>query len=334
MRTVLVPRDELAATFSDLITILTCDVRDPRVETKVIELFPAALATELQEEGFSDTAGTTAAEVSDPVSVEITLTSVPAGLTVTANEVRHVNDTLDLKLVSDDEVDSDGSLITFVYDVLASDTSSIDESDDLSEDGDPLDFTIEATTGNTIGLLGAPVEITMTISLGTEDDDDDLGTIPRFLNNNIVDEAVVALVTDCQTRLLYSWVVNIAGFETGIAIANTSEDDAAYGPLSAVAQDGLCVLTGYPAAGGTPISFTTAEIPAGQTLAFTISGVTGFADFSGYVLAVCNFLNAHSFAFITDGFGSATGATLAQGYQALVVETGVRIDSDGESVGH
>jgi hypothetical protein len=171
--------------------------------------------------------------------------------------------------------------------------------------------------------------------------------IPRFVVGNISGgPTAVATVSDCVTRLLYSWGVNIAGFETGIAISNTSEDDLAYGTVaSATAQSGSCVVTGYPSAdadgdpstspvAGTPVQFTTGIIPAGSSEAFVISGLPGFSGFRGYILAVCNFLNGHSFAFITDGFGSAGGPTLAQGFQALVVGNGSRVIANGESLGH
>ena len=353
-RTVLVPQDELLAGFSDNQTILTCQVGDTTVETQITERFPAALATELQEEGFSDTAGTTAEPVSNAVFVNVTLSGVPAGLTVTANDVIYVGGaaTLTLTLDGDDEVDSDGSPIVFEYEVTASDTAAVEKTGNLTEDGGltPLDFLIEATSGNSIPVVGTPREVKMTISLGPEDDVDEFETIPRFLENNIVDEDVVAIITDCVTRLLYSWGVNIAGYETGIAISNTSEDDLSYetsgdDETSAVAQSGPCVLTGYPSADadgdptssptvGTPVQFTTGTIPAGSTEAFVISGLPGFSGFRGYILAVCNFLNAHSFAFITDGFGSAAGPGLAQGFQALVISNTGRVLADGEARGH
>jgi hypothetical protein len=333
---VLVPLAELLADFAGTNPILTCQVDAHDVEVKITERFPAALATELQEENFSNTPE----PADEAVQVVVTLTGVPAGLTVEANDVVHVNGTLTLTLDGDDTVASDGSPIVFVYNTTNSNTAAVEETGDLSADGGaPLDFTITATSGNSIAVVGTPRVITMAISLGPEDSVGDLGTIPRFLINNVVASDEVAVVTDCVTRLLYSWIVNVAGYDTGIAIANTSEDDAAYEPsgddaTSAVAQGGPCVLTGYPAAGGTPISFTTASIPAGQTLAFTISSVTGFSGFSGYVLAVCNFLNAHSFFFTTDGFGGAAAPNLAQGGQALVVSNAARVLANGEGLGH
>jgi hypothetical protein len=153
-------------------------------------------------------------------------------------------------------------------------------------------------------------------------------------------EATAFVISNCVTRLLYSWVVSgVAGYDTGIAIANTSEDDAAFGmgnTNGAQAQAGSCTLTGYPAAGApaggmlTPVSHTSGIIEAGQTWAFNLSMVPGFTGFSGYLLGVCNFLNAHSFAFITNSMNSMTGPTLAQGYEANVVRIGTRVMPNGE----
>ena len=75
-----------------------------------------------------------------------------------------------------------------------------------------------------------------------------------------------------------------------------------------------------------PVGFTTPVIAAGSTLAFSMfNGVTladgtakSLPNFTGYMIAQCQFLYAHGFAFISD-----LGATkLAQGYLALVMSDG------------
>ncbi len=179
--------------------------------------------------------------------------------------------------------------------------------------------------------LGETIDVEVTYEAGDLSD----GEVPEFVNTGEVFDGFS--VNDCTTRLEYTWVVsNVAGYDTGIAIANTTEDDAAFGAANnngAQAQDGNCVLTGYPSAGGAPISSTSPEIAVGETWAFNVSTLAGFDGFAGYVLGVCNFLNAHSFAFITDWFGAATAPMLAQGYEANVIPAGHRSGPEGESLG-
>ena len=82
------------------------------------------------------------------------------------------------------------------------------------------------------------------------------------------------------------------------------------------------------------VSYTTPSVAAGRTHAFVLSGTAGFSGFAGYILATCNFLNAHAFAFIIDGFGSATGPRVAEGYVANVVASGDRTNAAGEGLAH
>jgi hypothetical protein len=220
------------------------------------------------------------------------------------------------------------------------------------EDGDDLEweFSITATTFaneemelsfsaySTASTLASVSDMGMSIDVETsytETADDDAPELS-------LDDSTAFVINNCVTRLLYSWVVSgVAGYDTGIAIANTSEDDAAFGMGNvngAQAQEGSCTLTGYPAAGApvggelAPISHTSGIIKGGQTWAFNVSMVPGFTGFSGYVLGVCNFLNAHSFAFISNSMNGMTGPTLAQGYEASIVPTGGRVIPAGEEL--
>jgi len=117
----------------------------------------------------------------------------------------------------------------------------------------------------------------------------------------------------CQTTLLYPFVTGATGFDTGIAVANTSWD-----PFGTVHQTGSCTLYGYgvtvAAAGNTaaqpvvagcdsisnPLPGTNCFpiVPAGQVGNVLASAtLTGF---QGYVIAVCNFQYAHGYAAVTD----------------------------------
>jgi hypothetical protein len=132
-------------------------------------------------------------------------------------------------------------------------------------------------------------------------------TIPRFADTSSATN--IFSIALCQTVLLYPYVTNIAGFDTGLAIANTSTD-----PFGTRTQQGSCTMNFYGAAAPPPVN--TGNIASGTVYAALTS--TAAAGFNGYMIAVCNFQLAHGFAFISD-----LGArNLAMGYLALVVTTG------------
>ena len=121
----------------------------------------------------------------------------------------------------------------------------------------------------------------------------------------------------CRTILLYPYITNQAGFDTGVTVANTSQDPFTTGSNATGAQAGSCIMTFY---GGTtsapttaPAPYNTGTIAAGATFANTLSTIA--PGFQGYMFAVCNFQYAHGFAFISD-----VGArNLAMGYLAVVL---------------
>jgi len=136
-------------------------------------------------------------------------------------------------------------------------------------------------------------------------------TIPRFIPDPGAARNILT-VNICRTILLYPYVTNQAGFDTGLAIANTTVD-----PFGTGAQSGTCRLNWY---GGTtsapttsPAATTTDAIGAGVTYVNTAQALV--PNFQGYMIAVCNFQFAHGFAFISD-----VGArNLAMGYLAVVL---------------
>jgi len=131
-------------------------------------------------------------------------------------------------------------------------------------------------------------------------------TIPRFIADPNAPKNILA-INVCRTILLYPFITNQAGFDTGIAIANTSTDPFGTGP-----QAGACTLNWYSGAGSPPPT-TTPSIASGTV--YTALASTTVAGFQGYMIAVCTFQYAHGFAFISD-----LGArNLAMGYLALVI---------------
>ena len=141
--------------------------------------------------------------------------------------------------------------------------------------------------------------------------------IPRFAVIK-TQEGRFTTINLCQTTLLYPYVTGAAGFDTGIAVANTSAD-----PFGTVNQTGSCALYAYgvtvgasgttpfapPPKGGTvpgcdlisnPVAGTNCfpVVPAGQVM--SVQASTTLTNFQGYVIAICNFQYAHGYAAVTD----------------------------------
>ncbi len=139
------------------------------------------------------------------------------------------------------------------------------------------------------------------------------GPAPRFTDTGAAQDAFT--INPCETRLLFPFVTSITGWDTGLAISNTSKD-----PWGTDPQSGTCTLYFY----GTPSDIsqtTTVSIAAGQQMLMTLSGgnaaqgLSAVPDFTGYVFAVCNFQYAHGYAFVSD-----LGVNrFAQGYIALIL---------------
>jgi len=162
--------------------------------------------------------------------------------------------------------------------------------------------------------------------------------IPRF--TNLSSPSAAFTINLCTCNLLFPFVTNQAGFDTGVALANTSLDT-----FGTSAQQGTVKLTyfGSTAGGGAaPPPFTTQTVPAGQELIFNLSsggnfGVPATPGFEGYIIATANFQYCHAFVFISD-----VGAQkLAEGYLAIQLDfpfnltaIGSRTGVDGENEGH
>jgi hypothetical protein len=109
------------------------------------------------------------------------------------------------------------------------------------------------------------------------------------------------------TYLLFPFVSNKSGFETGIAIMNTGLD-----PLGTTGKTGTCTAYYY----GSPsvAAQTSSSVPPGQHLSFTLtSGIPGsnkpVLSFQGYMIIKCNFPYAHGFAFFSDRNTPSVGSS-------------------------
>jgi hypothetical protein len=155
---------------------------------------------------------------------------------------------------------------------------------------------------------------------------------PRFIDTG-GDPYTFVTVVRCSTTLLFPFVSNRFGFDTGFAISNTSMDWKGTAP-----QRGRCMIHYIGNTGDAPDSMPdddiTSIIEGGEQATWTLSmgnpvwEINGAPDFQGFVVAMCEFQFAHGYAFITD----ATSAipNFAQGYLALIMQFGV--DGEGDLV--
>ena len=161
--------------------------------------------------------------------------------------------------------------------------------------------------------------------------------VPRFRMGSGGSALNMITISECSTTLLFPFVTNQAGFDTGISIANTSMD-----PMGTSEAGGACKIHYYGAmteGGATPDMATSSMIEGGEHLVFAISGgnaamgVPGAAGFQGYLMAQCDFQFAHGVAFITNGYGEGD-TTVAHGYLALVVPMTRASAGDVETLGN
>lgn len=154
--------------------------------------------------------------------------------------------------------------------------------------------------------------------------------LPRFVDTAA--NRTMLTINSCRTNILFPFVTNQAGFDTGLAIANTSKD-----PFGTALQTGACTVNFYGTVGNSKVclSYPSPSITGGEHFVWSLSSggaVTATAGFQGYVIAQCAFQYGHGYAFISD-IGSQR---LAMGYLALVMDEalGSRTGSKSETLGH
>jgi len=198
-------------------------------------------------------------------------------------------------------VDANGTA-TAVWEMLSSNPNAVENVDFqvfYAYTGNPANNIPPTTPGGTVSFSFAPTYSTPTAS----------GLVPRFVPPATSTAIVGAAL--CQTTLLYPWVNAEPGFDTGIAIANTTSD-----PFGTRTQSGTCTLNFFGTGAGTTTTATTPTINTGTVYADQVSNLK--PGFRGYVIAVCNFQLAHGYALFSD-----TGIrNWATGYLALILPTG------------
>jgi len=159
--------------------------------------------------------------------------------------------------------------------------------------------------------------------------------IPRFVPGNA--PANLFEVQKCACDLLFPFVVSSGGFDTGIAVANTSLDPGATFGFGATPQQGAVTFFyfGIGNAGtAPPASQTSGIVPAGQVLTYVLSSGGGAignnangldnraSGFQGYVIAQASFQWCHAYAFVSALNAGPTGQGVSEGYLGLILDLG------------
>jgi hypothetical protein len=120
-------------------------------------------------------------------------------------------------------------------------------------------------------------------------------------------------VANHASNLVYTFLTNQGGFDTGFSISNTGADPFGTVPPACPGPGKTCSCTVNFFGSNAPMPYTTPAIAPGGTYLNLASTVA--PNFLGYMIAKCNFPYAHGFAFVSD-----LGArNLAMGYLAQVV---------------
>jgi len=174
-------------------------------------------------------------------------------------------------------------------------------------------------------------------SVGTASSGD---PIPRFAPG--ATPSNLYIVFKCSCNLLFPFVTNQLGYDTGIAISNTSLDSGT--GFGTTPQSGTVTLNYYCGQAGCtspPQQTTNAIVPAGQQLAFTLSGggqygIQATPGFQGYIIAQAQFQYCHAYAFLTAQGSLPTSAGANTGYIALEMDAALpaRTHNQSEVLGH
>ncbi len=159
--------------------------------------------------------------------------------------------------------------------------------------------------------------------------------VPRFVPGTTPLNAFE--IVKCSCNILFPFVTNQAGFDTGIAIANTSQDPgAAYGFNSTGQQQGTVTFFYYGVGNNgaaAPAPQTSAVVPAGQVLTYDVFSGGGSignspnglnasaAGFQGYVIAQASFQYCHAYAFVSALGIGPTGQGVSEGYLGIILDT-------------
>jgi len=306
-------------------SVSTCNVSNPLVGAPTLnfavsatEVFPAAFTAAGDENLYTPNFPGAPGSLTG-VTVNVALSNVPTGLVVTPTAPTLPGTVTLLATPSAQTSAGVATPLVFSYTITADSTAAVESI--------VFQFSLGLASGTVAPTLASqtlasPQSITAQVYLGPVTNT--AATVVRFTQLNYPTAPIsVATVSDCVTVLLFPYVTSELSFDTSIQIANTSLDAPALGTQLASKQPGTCKFVLYPTAAatgvvGTPMnSYITPTIQAGGSFQVLMS--KAYPKMSGYMFAVCNFLNAHGFGYFVGP--SSNGGVLTQGELALVVPT-------------
>jgi hypothetical protein len=129
-------------------------------------------------------------------------------------------------------------------------------------------------------------------------------------------------VVNNKTRLLFPFVSNTAGFDTGISIANTGADST-----GTIGISGTATIYFFPQGGGPVTSVSTGVIPVGGQYVNLASILK--PNFQGYIEVVCEFPFAHGWGFLSD-LGARNLAATVPALVLPLARTNTGVESLGQ----
>jgi hypothetical protein len=285
------------------------------------ENFTAALTSESYEINVLDpgSGGPGETDVTNPTEFTVTFSNVPEGVGIAATDVKPcgtlwtgnplycANGTLGVSAAGAPVVTADTGTppthtVSFTYSVTNQDA-------DMPETVD-LDFRF--WSHGQIDPVYGMSSIVANVALGPTTPTTDIPLFTTYTEGPTTGASAgpynlaVAKFWNCQTTLLYPYLANGGGWDTGIAVSNTTMDPFATDPIlskylakgTATQQSGPCSFWLYATGGQVGSTYVTPTIMSGSTYAFDM-GANLAPNVSGYAIAVCQFQNAHGYAFIT-----------------------------------
>jgi len=205
------------------------------------------------------------------------------------------------------EVNYNGATGYAVYEVVSDDPSAIESAlipvafAYISNTGQGLPSPGLTTVNVNLAPVGGPLASIQTT--------DTTAPIPRFVD--VSTPKNVFTIGACTCNLLFPFISNQSGFDTGIALANTTLD-----PYGTASQSGLVTLYFYGTGPGNspciPKMVTASPVDAGTELIFSLSGggnygIPANAGCQGYMIAVADFQYCHGLTIIRELGGKQTG---------------------------
>jgi len=151
--------------------------------------------------------------------------------------------------------------------------------------------------------------------------------VPRFVPGTAFD---FINIQKCSCNVLFPFVANALGYDTGIAFANTSLDPGGTYGFSAVPQPWTVTfwyfgdMTGGAAVPGPQ---TSSVVQPGHVLTYVLStGSTQYgldgraAGLEGYIIAQSQFQYCHAYAFISAQGAGPTSPGTSEGYLGIVLD--------------